>query len=129
MQRIEDPWTSPGASANGGGHLNQRISIPAPHDPAPALSARHVRFAGIYCLFATAFFTALNAYTFQKDGSLYPKLVVVGPVILLLGIWALFDAKAISEDRRGGRAGIWICLVVGCAAGLGVMRALTGSYF
>jgi hypothetical protein len=93
------------------------------------VTARHLRFAGGYCIFACGAFAGLNTYAWQSR-TLYPPTIVIGPAVLLIGLWLLLDAEALAaRSRRRQRGILWAGLGIGCALGSAVMHALTGSFF
>ena len=92
------------------------------------LGAKHLRVLGGYCLFAGAFLGGVNVVSWSNH-ELWPKALVLAPSVLLLAFWLLLDAEALAAGkRRHQKAILWSCIAAGSAAGLALLRALTGSF-
>jgi hypothetical protein len=115
----------PHAEPNSVGSRMSRLTGGDPSKIAP----KHVRMMGGYCVFAASAFAGLNIYTVFSDGTLWPKTVLLFPTLLLLGLWMLIDAKALAAEQRGFRPGLWICIGVGSAFGMAILRTMTGRWF
>jgi hypothetical protein len=90
---------------------------------------KHLRMMGGYLLFAAAFLAGINVYSWTKN-ELWPKALVIAPAVFLLGVWLLFDAKALANGtRQHQKAILWACIGIGSTVGFGVLHSLTGRFF
>jgi len=71
----------------------------------------------------------VNLYSSSRDGTIWPKTVLIFPTLMLLGFWMLADAKALASARRRFTPGLWACIGVGSVLGLMVIHTLTGGWF
>ena len=90
---------------------------------------KHLRIMGGYLLFATAVLAGINMHSWS-DGRLWPKALIIAPALLLLGVWLLVDANALtSGTRRHQKPILWACIGIGSVVGLAILHTLTGSFF